>query len=234
MPGRRHRLPPGPQRSKPKRWYETAKGQSRLACDESLVATHYPTLAWHKNEDTGELSLEGIFVYDTQSGIRDEIKICVVFPAFYPEQEPRAYEAGNRFLHTLERHFYEDSYREGRCCLWLPPNSKWNADDSESLLVFLDELVMFFDRELIFDATGKWPGPQYDHGYNGYTEWIMEVLGGDQQVLAKLSPLLSSSMKVSRNELCPCGRTKYKRCHLHSVERIRREVGTKILEKLFA
>ena len=232
MPGRRRHLPPGPPKSRLKRWYEKGSGPARLAHDKIIVEREYPALTFQTEEDTLDLYLEGVLVYESKSGIRDEITTRVVFPPFYPDQEPRAYDIANRFPHTLERHFYEDSYREGRCCLWLPPKSKWSVHDPEALLKFLDELVMFFERQLIFDATGKWPGPQYEHGYDGYKQWAQELLGADERLLALVTPLLLSSSKISRNEICPCGsNTKYKKCHLQTVDQIRREVPTEILTK---
>ena len=230
MPGRRRRLPRGPQKSRPKRWYEKGVGPARLTHDKGLVAAGYPTLEYYTEADTDHLYLEGVLTYDSESGIRDHIKTRIVFPAFYPEQEPRAYDIANYFPHTLERHFYKDSYSEGRCCLWLPPKSKWKPDDPNAILIFLDELVMFFERQLIFDATGKWPGPQYGHGYNGYKEWVKEVLNVDGQSLGTLTSVLISSAKISRNDPCPCGSLiKYKNCHLHRIEHIRREIDRSIL-----
>lgn len=234
MPERRNRLPLGLQKNRPKRWYEKGSGPARLAHDKILVATEYPTLEYQTDEETGDLCLEGVFVYDPKSGIRDEIQTRIVFPAFYPEQEPRAYDVASRFPPTLERHFYKDDYRDGRCCLWLPPASKWNKHDPTPLLTFLDELVMFFERQLIFDATGKWAGPAYAHGYDGYYQWVKQRLGADEQLFSALSPVLSSSVKIARNEPCPCqsGR-KYKKCHLEDVDNIRREVGARLLQEVF-
>jgi hypothetical protein len=231
LSGHPHR---GRQPNRIKSWYEKGQGASRLAKDKALLAEAYPTLEYRTDDKTGSLYLEGIFVYDSQSGIRDEVRTHVVFPFAYPEQEPRAYDIEGRFPHILERHFYDDGHHDGRCCLWLPPKSKWNPEDSDGLRVFLDELAMFFERQLIFDATGKWPGGEYDHGYKGYLEWIKEILDGDERLLALLGPVIGNQSRITRNDRCPCGgKRKYKRCHLAIVDRIRKEVALTILQALF-
>jgi hypothetical protein len=224
----------GRKARKHKPWYEKGEGAARLARDKVLLAD-YPTLEYITDEETRSLNLEGAFVYDSRSGIRDVIKVCVVFPFDYPNHEPRAYDSDSHFPHTLERHFYNDGHADGRCCLWLPPKSKWNPKDPESLRVFLDELAIFLERQLIFDATGKWPGNEYDHGSNGYLEWIKEVLSNSNHLVEIFSPLLGGFVKISRNDGCPCGAgTKYKRCHLSRIEEIRRGVPLTILQQLFA
>jgi SEC-C motif len=224
----------GRQANRIKAWFEKGQGAARLKSDKALVLEAYPTLEYHIDKDTGALCLKGVFAYDSKSGIRDEIKLRVVFPFLYPEREPRAYDVESHFPHTLERHFYDDGYHDGRCCLWLPPQSKWKASDQDGLLVFLDELALFFERQLIFDATGKWPGSEYAHGNTGYHEWIEEMLGGNEVLVIKLGPVLANQVNTTRNDPCPCdsGR-KYKRCHLSTVDHIRRKVDARVLQALF-
>jgi SEC-C motif len=225
---------PGRHRTRAKAWYEKGEGSARLAREKLLVA-EYPTLKYVAEEETGTLSLEGRFAYDSQSGIKDEIKVRVVFPFDYPDREPRAYDSDSHFPHTLERHFYDDGYADGRCCLWLPPKSKWNPNDPESLRVFLDELAIFFERQLIFDATGTWPGAEYDHGSNGYLQWIKEILENSEQLVEIFSTVLGGSAKLGRNKICPCGSGgKYKRCHLPTIDKIRKGVPLPILQRVFA
>jgi len=156
----------------------------------------------------------------------------VDFPDNYPEQEPRVYDAANCFPHEANRHFYPD----GRCCLWLPPESRWNADDPEGLCRFLEEVAVFFDRQLIYDAEGKgiWPGGQRGHGGDGYVEFVQELLGEDQQLLVALAPIFANKSNIGRNSRCPCGsELKYKKCHLHTVQEINRRVGFVTLRKVF-
>jgi hypothetical protein len=176
--------------------------------------------------------LEGTLVYRSESGIPTEVPIRIDFPFDYPMREPRAFDVAGLFEHSLDRHFATD---EGACCLWLPPQSRWNSSDPDTLLTFLDEVVVFFHRQLIYDATGRkiWPGPQYGHRIDGYEQWIAEEFD-DEQALRAFIPILTASQKIGRNERCPCGSgLKFKRCHSEMIENIRRKVAATILRRVF-
>jgi hypothetical protein len=167
-----------------------------------------------------------------ECGVPTDIQVRVEFPDDYPKGEPRAYDAANRFPHAVDRHFYPD----GRCCLWLLPESRWNRSDPEGLCRFLEEVAVFFDRQLVYDAEGKgtWPGKQRGHGSNGYIEFVQELLDGDQQLLTVLAPIFANVSDIGRNRQCPCGSgLKYKKCHLTTVEEISRRVGWVTLRGVF-
>lgn len=122
-------------------------------------------------------------------------------------------------------------YEDGQCCLWLPPESRWNPDDPNGLCHFLEEAAVFFDQQLVYEAGGRgvWPGAQRSHGDEGYLEFVQEVLGGDRQLLAIFAPVLLGLQPghVQSNDQCPCGsRWKYKRCHKQRVKDIKRRVGS--------
>jgi hypothetical protein len=117
----------------------------------------------------------------------------------------------------------------------LPPKSRWNPSDTDTLLTFLDEVVVFFHRQLIYDATGRkiWPGPQYGHRIDGYEQWIAEEFD-DEQALRAFIPTLNANQKIGRNDGCPCGSgRKFKRCHNEMIEGIRRKVAATILCGVF-
>lgn len=214
------------QRSKP--WHERDAGH-RLAHDGEQIAPMYPGLTYHIDGNTGEVALEGTLTLLADCGIPTYIQVRMVFPDNYPSQEPRVYDVANRFPHTADRHFYPN----GQCCLWLPPESRWAAHDPDGLCRFLEEVAVFFDRQLVYDAEGKgiWPGEQRSHGIDGYLEFIQEALGGDQRLLAIFAPILLEKVLIQRNDRCPCGsERKYKRCHLDHIENIRKRVEQDILQ----
>ncbi len=216
------------QKSKP--WYERDGGH-RLARDREHIASMYPGLTYYINGNSGEVALEGALTLLADCGIPSHVQVRLVFPDNYPAQEPRVYDAASRFPHTADRHFYPN----GQCCLWLPPESRWAAHDPDNICRFLEEVAVFFDRQLVYDADGKgiWPGGQRSHGGYGYLEFIQEALGGDQRLLRVFASLLLKKVHVQRNEQCPCGSgRKYKRCHLDRVEDIRRRVGEDILREI--
>lgn len=232
MRGRSHHPILGQTKNRPKAWYERREGVAVLAHDRTLVAREYPTLSHRIDNDSGSAHLEGTLVYREACGIPIEVPVRIDFPFDYPRREPRAFDVAGRFEHSLDRHFASD---EGACCLWLPPKSRWDPKDPDALLTFLDEVVVFFDRQLVYDATGKtvWPGGQYTHRIEGWEQWIAEEFV-DQQALKAFIPMLNANLKVGRNERCLCnsGR-KFKRCHTPVIEHIRREVAHSILQLVF-
>lgn len=59
-------------------------------------------------------------------------------------------------------------------------------------------MAVFFDRQLIYDLIGKWPGPSYGHGSEGYLEFIHERLGNDVRVSEVLIPVITMKSEVVR------------------------------------
>ncbi len=233
MRDRFFRQNPGP--SKP--WYER-DGGARLTSDRRLVAESYPKLTFVVNEAEERVSLEGEILLVSECGVRHEISTRVTFPRLYPLYEPTAYDAGDRFLALdrkprMDRHILDNP--NGQCCLWLPPRSPWNPRDPNALRHFLDELAVFFDRQLIYDVTGEWPGPQYGHGRKGYIEFIGEELGEARDVVERILPLVTMEVDFGRNDQCPCGSgKKFKRCHLDAIERVKARIGIADLKRIFS
>lgn len=197
-----------------------------------MVNEHYPGLAFHLDSEGRQMCLEGDFILEADCGVPTPIRIRIEFRSNYPVTEPVAYDAAGYFPTSLDRHILKD----GQFCLWLPPCSPWNKDDPHRLLRFLDEVTVFLERQLVYDATGgtMWPGPQYKHGTDGYEEFMLALMGGDQDHLRSLFPTILGRMQPARNEPCPCGsQQKYKRCHAGRVETIIRRIGRNRLEFLY-
>lgn len=196
-------------------WCE-GDGGKRLDHDQSLVALAYPGLRFRVNED--RVTLDGLLPLEAECGIITKVQIRIDFLDNYPEREPLAYDASNRFPHIADRHFYTD----GRCCLWHPLKSMWQSEEPKGLIAFLDQVSVFFDRQLIYDVTKTWPGPQYSHGFQGYQEVIVELLGGEPHLVNTFARALTGVSGIGRNSLCPCGSgVKYKKCHRDPVETIK-------------
>ena len=216
---------------KPRPWFER-DGDRRLRSDQACIAATFPDLMYHIDEAAGGVSLEGSITLLAECGVPTCIPVRVEFPGDYPTREPRVYDAAGRFPHEANRHFYPD----GQCCLWLPPESRWDATDPEGLVRFLEEVAVFLDRQLVYEAEGKgtWPGAQRGHSGDGYVEFVQELLGGDQQLLVVLAPIFAHHSDIGRNSRCPCGSgLKYKKCHLATVQEISRRVGFVTLRKVF-
>jgi SEC-C motif len=216
------------QRNSP--WYQRGGG-SRLAQDQASIAEMFPGLSYRVDETAGRVFLEGTITLVAECGVPTPIVVRVEFPSDYPQGEPHIFEIAGRFPHVPDRHFFAD----GQCCLWLPPESRWKPDDPEGLCRFLEEAAVFFDQQLVYEAEGKgiWPSEQRSHGDEGYLEFVQEVLGGGQQLLAVFAPILLGlrTGHIQSNDQCPCGsRRKYKRCHKQHVEEVRRRMGSDFLQ----
>lgn len=228
MRGKYFRRAPGPSKA----WFERSHG-ARLESDKLLVREFFPSLEFEIDQEIKRVSLAGLLSMGTDCGVSTEIPLRVEFPTDYPDSEPVAFDSSGRFKpapgKTLaDRHIFTG----GQFCLWLPPTTRWNKDDDRALVKFLDEVVVFVDRQLIYDITGKWPGPHYDHGDNGFKEYIVERLGS-AELFETLRPVLSSERSVGRNDPCPCGRSvKYKKCHFEILAKLEREVGVVQIRRL--
>jgi hypothetical protein len=171
-----------------------------------------------------------------ECGIPTEIFTVVRFPWDYPGHEPVAYDAAKRFLakagsDLVDRHLGSN----GQCCLWLDPRSLWDSRDPLALRLFLDELAVFFDRQLIYDLTGEWPGSSYSHGRDGYLEFIREELGGDAALTEALIAVITMESRIGPNDLCSCGSgKKFKRCHRNVVEKIQGKIGASRIKRVLA
>ncbi len=230
MPGRSYPRRRTTASSRTRPWYER-DGGVRLAHDKALVREHYPGLDHHVDDFARRVWLEGAITLRTESGIPTRIGARVEFPDNYPRQEPRVLETTGLFPREPDRHLLPD----GRCCLWLGPESKWDPNDSDCLLHFLDETALFFERQLIhdLDPDAPWPGGERGHGELGYAEYVLELLGNDERLLSALAPVLAGDFKVGRNAPCPCGSgRKYKKCCLNRVEDIRRRVSSVMLGRV--
>lgn len=214
--------------NRPKAWFERFGG-SVLRAEQALVKESYPDLRFRLN--AGTINLEGDFVLQTDCGIATAIALRVVFPWDYPGSEPIAFDAASRFPVSADRHIIKD----GQFCLWLPPCSQWDKNDPSRLRRFLHDVTVFLERQMTFDATGTWPGGQYEHGAHGYEEFMLALLDGDTASLAALFPVISGEAHPGRNELCHCGsQKKYKYCHSDAIAKIVGRIGRGTLDYLYS
>jgi hypothetical protein len=217
--------------SKPKPWFERDGGEI-LRAEQGLVQAHYPSLTFRADTEAGRMYLEGQIALQANCGVATSIAVRISFPPNYPESEPTAYDAVGRFPVSVDRHIIS----EGRFCLWLPPCSPWDKNDPSRLLRFLDEVSVFLERQLVYDATGhqEWPGRQYKHGTAGYEEFMLARLANNEEDFRSLLPVILGQLRPGRNEPCPCGsQQKYKRCHANSVADIISRIGRNTLDFLY-
>lgn len=221
-----------PVPKKPQPWYLRDDGK-RLASDQLAIAESYPGLTFRTDVHKRRCYLEGEIVHISPCGTPTRIQIRLEFSRGYPDQEPLVYETGHHFPHIADRHFY----CTGRCCLWIDEESTWLTDQQQSLKNFLDGVVVFFDRQIVYDSMPvserRWPGGERGHGILGYFQYALELVGGNVALLFQLLPMTKGGHGRLRNKACPCGSTiKFKRCHLHTVENIARSIKPSHLQWL--
>src|ERR1044071_9565643 len=184
-----------------------------------LIIEDQPALRYIASAD-GSVAFEGDFVFKLASGSPQRIPTRIEFTLRYPDEEPRALHLGSRFAHDGNHHFYTN----GRCCLWLDVETRWKpADPEKSLQRFLDELKVFYLRQLMMEANPKltWPGRARGHGFEGHLEHLQERLHMSLEQMTVMLRALEGG--VHRNAPCPCGRrVRYRKCHRTTIVRFRK------------
>ena len=203
---------PTPKTDERTRWFESDEGDERLKRDRELIRVDYPDLKYALNYRLNTIFLDGTITLRAECGIPTRIKTKVIFSDSYPDYEPTAYETGNLFPHTADRHFFPD----GRCCLWMPVETQWNRLEATGLYRFLDEVSTFYERQLIYDASPdkQWAWGQRGHNIEGYIEFVQEALGVDASLIANFMGVLSQRENIAPSSKCLCrSGKKYKYCH---------------------
>ena len=194
-------------------WYQR-DGGARLNHDRDSINTLYPELEFRILE--GRVVLEGLIRLQLECGIERVVQVRLEFPDDYPQKEPRAFDSAKQFPHIPNRHFF----LIGQCCLWLPPESLWDSQASDALLMFLHQVAIFFEKQLIYNVLHRWPGKQRGHGEQGYREWMCEVLQIEETKLHRFIPTLLGK-SCGATAPCPCdSNLKFRRCHRDRVAKI--------------
>jgi hypothetical protein len=222
---------PGPWRRRNRtaaRSLESKRRERRLQGDAALVAEHYPGLTLERT-DAGD-AFVGKIVIGSASGIATPIDVRIELPPRYPDIEPIAIDAASRFPHNADAHIYPD----GSCCLWLPWESPWNPRRPDGIVTFIDHVVQFFYKQLIFEANGhtRWPGEARGHGAVGFKEFVSEALAIEASALRRFLPLLVDWPRADKYQPCPCESGKKVRwCHGPAVMALLGRVGRDRVER---
>jgi hypothetical protein len=212
-------------------WHASETGRARLEHDEAVVREHQPQMRYEHQAD-GALWLVGDFLLYTQSGIPHQIPTVIEFAYDYPRHEPIARDVAGRFQHDADHHFIGD-----HACLWLKQlESEWRRDDRDALQLFLDQLTIFYFRQLVMesDPSGQYPGRARPHGYApAYVEILSERLQLPQAAVRRMRSALAGDLR--RSARCPCGsRLPYRACHRDAISQFRGQVSQEQLAKFLA
>jgi hypothetical protein len=219
-----HLLGRSPKNNGEPKWFERDDGNARLAHDRRLLTGKYPDLEFALNFRLQKAVLRGtITLKEETSGIPTRIKNRIIFPDDYPETEPTASDDANQFPHVADRHFYKG----GECCLWLPLESQWRSEEDDTLLNFVDQVAVFFERQLMYDASGGvWAWGERGHGDAGYIEFLEEQLDANYQTIQKLMPVITGITVIYNKSKCPCGSNRdYSFCHKQKIDYIKDKIS---------
>ena len=164
----------------------------------------------------GQLTVDALLAIELPANIRQEVRVRIVFPHRYPLRPPSAFVLGHVFApRDRTRHFMDD----GSCCLFLPGvDEPWAPTDPLTLDTWLDQLVLFIARQIIFDRLGRWPGDEWDHGFAAYDQHVRESVG--DELASQFYE--HRSRGFSLDEQCPCGMAQtFGACHRDVFEELK-------------
>jgi hypothetical protein len=188
-----------------------------------LVSNEYPELEFRTEQARAKIHIEGTLRLRTaKTGVPCEIALRIELREGYPKTEPIAFDVGHRCeWGDPDGHVNPD----GAVCLWIQQRSQWNPSEPLALVEFIAQVIVFFERYLVYEAGGKlvWPGPASGHGVNGYLEYLREELKVGEAMLQALAPELEKLGALSGYAPCPCGADEvFRRCHGPQLRRLRR------------
>jgi hypothetical protein len=192
---------------------------ARLSADRQLLAVEHPYLEFALDPQAGTASAHGAVPMLLPDGRVDPIAIRLDFHARYPTSPPLVAATAGRFQPDLDRHVLEG----GQFCLYLRDIDEPNLRRAEALHVFMLDIIVFLDQQLIFERTGRFPGPGWPHGMSAYSLYVVEQLERESPGAAERLWKAARGSQPARNAPCSCGSgAKYKRCHLLLVTEIAR------------
>jgi hypothetical protein len=207
-------------------WYEGAAGRSRLQADLDMVAGEFPSLELTYTKTRKYAILKGTIAVNIGSRheIIREAPVSVMFPSDYPNVEPDGFISEGTFAAHPGKMFADRHMTEtGWCCLELPADSLWDANDPDALRKWLTNFVFFVHRQFLYDINGGiWPGPEWEHGDKGWAQFILEKID------TLLIPVFMRRLRESpyqRHSPCPCGSTNvFAQCHKRDLDHLLKQL----------
>jgi|SRR5271167_504347 len=192
---------------------------ARLHADRELLGREHPYLNYRLDEADALGDARGAVPMLLPDGQIDPIEIEVEFHTRYPARPPVVREVGGRFAPDDDRHIAGD----GDFCLYLREVDEPDLSSPRLLHVFMLDVVCFLEQQLIYERTGRFPGPQWPHRRDAYALYIVEQLDNQPPDAARPLWEVVRGAQQSRNAPCPCGcGVKYKKCHLALVTELAR------------
>jgi len=182
---------------------------------EDLVK-RFPKLRYSYDEKQMRASISGMLeICDAKGNYWKSFNILITVGPGYPYEVPKLKEKSDNIPRQLDRHIT----KEGDCCVDIPHKLKLKASRGIRLTDFvLYDVYPFFANQLYFDEEHIYANGEWTHNFQGIREFYQEELGiiNDESAISILVAILDKRIP-ERNDLCICGKKKFKKCHLDAV-----------------
>lgn len=185
-----------------------AKAQRRFAEHQDYLARHEPGLHLTVDERTGQARVRGSIMVPVGGSMTRQFEIELCYQGLTPFRMPTTRDPVGRFPPSLDRHVLPG----GQFCLWLPQTAPNDFHLPDGLARHLDRVREFLLLQLIYEDRVRrniqpaWPGPAWDHGSAGHTQWLQEQVAGlNPKQLNSFLPYLRGRQRLPGGQRCPCG-----------------------------
>lgn len=153
-----------------------------------------------------------------RSGKIENFRVRLVYPDEFPRRIQSVFDHDKRFNIGADGHLIRDY----QLCLTLPERKEFSLGSDRLTEEVLGATLVWFDKRLIYERSGKWPGPAERHGALAKIDLILERAGLKENppVWEWTLKLYDSLLKDGRYQTldvyapCPCesgGKLKF--CH---------------------
>lgn len=191
------------------------KIQNQLKHDLEEVKSLFPKLVYCTSKDLRALKGD-IDICDSNGQYWDTFKIVVTIPENYPYGVPILLELSEKIDREDDRHISKN----GICCIEITHELLYQAKRGIRMIEFIrDQVYPYLANQLYFDVEGDYANGEYRHHFDGIVEFYNQKLRlSDPNVIVSIIELIIENKLPSRNNLCPCGKEKYKNCHEKELE----------------
>lgn len=199
-------------------WYKLSS--RRLELERSILRSlPYFSLESERFDEQKRFIVVGKLRYRLErSGKNEFFKVRFEYPGDFPKRCQPVYDHDKRFEPGADGHLLSDY----QLCLMLPDRVEFSLESEKLTEEVLGAALVWFDKRLIYQRIGKWPGPAERHGALARIDFILERAGlAENRGAVEWANQFYESACTDGRHLsadvygpCPCGSgKKLKFCH---------------------
>ncbi|MCF8350510.1 MAG: hypothetical protein K9H15_05040 [Bacteroidales bacterium] len=185
--------------------------------DFEEIKGFFPKLSYIYNEKSKIWIIFGeLDICDQRGNYWDTFDIEISLPITYPYCFPLVKETSKKIIRDAEWHIDKDGY----CCVDIDHRLLVLEKRGMNLLIFIkNKIYPYFANQIFKKSKNVYAADTYNHNFEGIMQFYEEDLNIKNNKLAinLLKKVINNNLP-ERNEICPCGKTKFKYCHFDSVE----------------